>query len=195
MTATAPRSLSDRTLVTGGDPDEPYPLPAARLFIDSLTMDLEDFIDAPDLRDIADALIATYPTHFQHLLQMRLAYRWKRQGGASSGKATLGACQKASGLVKHFSRMQFVIWLAYDHATAGKLTRWQCEALLFHELLHAGISDKGAPAVEPHHFEGFTPELAEYGAWQDDLQRMVRAAQQLPEAKQSSMFGEDDDDE
>ena len=216
----AVRDPADRALVTGGDPDEAYPLPAGIAFVDPLTAGLHDFIPAPDVEAVARALIDDRP-NLAHLRERRISYLWRQKGGATGGKATLGQCQRAAGLVRHFGRVHFVIWLAWDHCELARLTRWQMEALIYHELLHAGVErgkavvephdfegfnellhagvERGKAVVEPHDFEGFNAELARYGSWQADLQRLVRTAHQLPlpgeEGRQGALWEFDDDGE
>jgi len=168
-----------RELVTGGDPDARYPVPSVQRFVDDRGSPVE-FIDAPELAAIAVALMDARAPLFNPVRGFKIGYLWKLKGGEESGKAKFGQCARTSGLVRYFGTVDFVIWLAADHCRNGALTRWQVEALVCHELLHATINEKGAPAIAPHEFAGFLRELAWYGSWQRDLQRMVRQAQQLP---------------
>ena len=167
------------------DPDEQYPLPPASRFIEPGTIEVRDFIPAPDIEAIAKMLTERHE-HLGWLKGVRVSYLWRCKGGASGGKATFGQCQKASGLIRHYSGVSFVVWLAWDHCDTAAVTRRQVEALVYHQLLHADRTEKGKPAVAPHDFEGFTRELEVYGPWQADLQRMVKVSQQLP------MFDEDE---
>ncbi len=192
MSATLLTGPRVRALVTGGDPDERYPVPSKDRFVvdawwDTLHGDDEeperhDFIAAADVERIAAGLIGRHDATFRHLGELGVAYRWKRAGGASGGKATLGKCVKTSGLVKHFGGVAFVIWLAADHCRRLRLTRWQVEALVYRELLHTDRDDKGKPTVAPCDFQGFAKEIEHYGLWQPDLALAGRAIQglQLP---------------
>lgn len=169
-----------------------YPVPSAEAFRDpeweppaGMDPDDEDdlwpkldFLPADDVRRLAERLIEQNES-FRHLRDMRLEYRWKREGGKSKGKATLGKCIKATGLLRHFTQFDFVIWLAADHARDAFMTYRQVEALVFHELCHAGRDEQGRPSVEAHDFEGFGKELQVYGAWTSDLRIAERAFQQL----------------
>lgn len=167
------------TLLTGGDPDEQYPAPSNDRFLvddwwdtphgDDKEPPRHDFIAAADVERIAAALIARHDATFKHLGELAVAYRWKREGGDAGGKATLGKCVKTAGLVKHFGGVDFVIWLAADHCRSLRLTRWQVEALVYHELLHTERDEKGKPIVIPHDFAGFAKEIEHYGLWQPDL--------------------------
>lgn len=165
--------LTRAYLDTGGDPkadDAPH----------------DDFIPAPDVARLARLLIAKHRTLFTHLDDVVVDYAWKRRGGSSGGKATLGTCVKQSGWAKYKTGCTWLIWLAADHCRSTMTTAFACEALVFHELLHAGADEDGKPTVIQHDFEGFTREIVEYGLWTRDLVNAGRAVQQL----QLPLFGD-----
>ncbi len=167
-----------RQLVTPGEPNDRYPVPSEDDFD-------RDFLPAVELGEIAKALIEKHP-RFKFIGEYcRVVYLWKAEGGDVNGLATLGKCQKPGGLLKLFSDAQFIIWLAADHARVLALTRWQVEALLFHELCHAAWGESGAK-LRGHDFAGFRAELENYGAWESDLRRAAESFGQLP------LFAEDD---
>lgn len=124
-----------------------YELPPAEDFKDQFGQ-LLDFAPAPDLQAMADGLIERHPAKFGHLLQMRVEYFWKAAGGLKSGKMTLGKCQRPSGLLAHYSRADFIIWLAWDHCLTLKLEREKVEATLFHELCFPPATVVTGPRVE-----------------------------------------------
>ncbi len=178
----------ERRLVTDGDPDELYPVPEKAAFE-------RDFLGAKDLHRIADALIEANPKRFEFLSERcRMVYLWKAKGGDINGRATLGKCQKPGGLLKMFSGdAHYIIWLAADHARDLHLTRWQVEALLYHELCHTRWTERGA-ALQGHDFMGFRAELEAYGAWMSDLRLAAEVFQQLPlfdEAEDTESMGEE----
>lgn len=159
-------------------PEDLYPAPFGRF--GSL-----DFLPAPDLAWIANGLIDECD-EFEHIRSggEQIAYCWKRKGGAKSGKSNLGFASKTSGMTAHFSESTWVVWLAADTVGAYGLTRLQVEAALYHELLHIGEEedDRGnkKAAVWGHDWEGFAKEIARYGAWQESLQLIRDAWEQLP---------------
>lgn len=134
-----------------------------------------DFLEAPELGELAGDLIERYE-ELDHLTTTSIGYAWKAKGGESSGKAVFGKCVKASGLVKHFSEHQFVIWLAADNCREWGFTQRQVEALLFHELCHAGEKESKDGEIKAtligHDVEAFAAEIERYGLWQDDLVRI-----------------------
>jgi len=185
MIATA--APPDRRLITGGEPDSRFPIPAGMDFIKQpkigvTALAFHDYIPAPELRKIGEALIAQKLTSLQD--DVEVEYLWKRRGGTTRGKWNMGKCQKLSGVARYrfcgFSASaDFVVWLAADFCEAYKLTRWQMEALLFHELLHIEIEepeDQDKPTTD-HDFEGFYIEITEYGLWQRELARLSEIVQ------------------
>lgn len=134
-----------------------------------------DFIDAPDIEAIATSLIGAY-AEFEHLVDTNIGYAWKRKGGESVGKAVFGKCVKTSGLVRHFSEQTFVVWLAADHCREWAFTNRQLEALIYHELSHAGEeTDKNGDTkavLVAHDVEAFGREIERYGLWTEDLKQI-----------------------
>lgn len=150
------------------DTEVTYLVPQEALFKGEKGEDL-DFIPAPDLEKIAQELIGRHP-RFAEIESLDIAYLWKRKGGSSKGRATLGRTQKTAGLLKHFSEFDFVIWLARDHAYEFGLTNKQVEAAVFHELLHVFYDpEDGGISLIGHDYEGFVAEIEEYGLWKRDL--------------------------
>lgn len=141
-----------------------------------------DFLSSVPLNDLAEELISQYG-ELAHLADLRLRVYWEKQGGAKAGKAVLGKCTKPSGLLLYFSDLDFVIWLAADHCRDWNFTDHQLEALLYHELCHAGMElDKDEQpkyVILPHEVEMFTSEVERYGLWMDDLTRAKYAFDQV----------------
>lgn len=198
MTATTD---TRRTLVTGGDPYEVIEVPEDvdfQRYIDPETRepiefdpeDAEeddelpiaidtDFLHAPQLETIGQALIDELP-EFRLLKFVRIEYRWKRHGGKTNGRAKLGACQKLSGILRDTLEAQNLIWAAADHLRVREFTAWELEALVYHELCHAGEK------LRSHDFEGFGAEIVRYGTWRIDLQVADAAIRQ---SHQLTLFG------
>lgn len=162
--------------ITGAKPRELFDVPGASHFVDEDDATLiYDFRHSTEIRDIARKLIKERES-LKHLKHVDIAYFWKREGGKSAGKATLGRCQKPSGLLKHYSEVSYIIWLAADWCRGFQLTNFQIEALIYHELLHTKLDD-GKLTMRPHDFEGFASELHFYGAWNSDFDSVQRALQ------------------
>lgn len=151
----------------------------------------KDFLPADDLEVLASDLIDRHTT-FSHFPGLTIHYRWKKKGGKKSGAAVYGKCVKPSGLLADYSDADFVIWLAADYVRDAEFSQRQIEALLFHELLHAGISDEdegeAKPALIAHDFEGFRAEVETYGWWSSELRGLEIAARQL------KLFGDEQEE-
>jgi len=154
------------------------------------TFDREDqnYLVADDLAALGAVLIDTK----QHLTDIRgrkISSLWKRKGGSSGGKVTLGKCSKTPPLVKTYRDSTFTIWLAADHAREFALTQEQIEALLFHELCHARLEQAEnektgettyAPMVAAHDVTMFYAEIEEYGLWTSELRSLKSRVEQIP---------------
>lgn len=160
------------------DPAQRIHVPRVTDFKDHETGQVLEFIPSNELRAVADDLIERHE-RFGLLGDCEITYLWKAEGGATNGKRTLGKCAKPGGLVRYFSGAHFVIWLAADHARDLLLTQQQLEALVFHELCHAGISDKGVPYIVGHDWAGFGDEIREYGLYLEDVRRIDQVMHQL----------------
>jgi hypothetical protein len=134
------------------------------------------------IRDLVDDLINKHKLSARNVT---LDVLWKRKGGTGGGRETWGKCIKLSGPAKYYGGgTEFVIWIAADHLEAARITNYQLEALLYHELLHiTEVEDEDGNAkaiLRSHEFEGFIAEIAEYGSWKSDVKRAANAFKQAP---------------
>lgn len=156
-----------RRLILGGDPDERFTIPCESDF------DAQgEFIEAAGCAKIAEALIAKHAS-FESLRETAIVYLWKRKGSAKP-KMLMGKCQRTSGLLKYFCPAEFVITFSANNCRDTGITRWQMEALIFHELKHARMEGSEAVIV-PHDWEGFAEEIDRYGLWMRDLHPIAAA--------------------
>lgn len=137
-----------------------------------------EFLPAADLERLM-GYIADRWTEMAFLHGLSVVCLWRGAGGKAGGAATLGKCQKPSGLLKHFAEADAVVWLAADHCRGMLLSQQQIEALLYHELSHIWIDEDGKLSIRAHDFSGFTGEITRYGLWLDDLRRMDKAIKQI----------------
>ncbi len=176
--ATPPR----RILVDGTDGDVPIRPPSAETFEDQGV----DFLPAEPLTTVVGRLIDAHPHRFGHLVDRPILVLWKAKGGTYHGKPVHAKAVKPSGLAKYYAGPDtLVIWLAADHLRERAVSAWFLEAMLFHELCHFGVNDKGGLELVDHDWQGFGAELAVYGTWQEELLRAKRQFGQLalPEAE------------
>jgi hypothetical protein len=161
-----------RELINGGDPDAKFIIPGNAEFAG------DDFLLAEPLAEIGEALIASV-NNMSDLQDATIVYLWKEKG-STSPRRLLGKCQRPSGLLSYFSKADFVVWLAANNCLG--MTKWAIEALVFHELQHAGMRD-GEYVVLPHDCECFASEIERYGFWKRDIERIAVATgaiMQLP---------------
>ncbi len=170
MSSATMDQTTTRTLITGGNPEERFPIPEDGAW---------EFLPAPDLERVGLALIGSCP-ELAHVAGLDVAFVWKRKGGKKRGW-----CQRPSGLLKFYAKSDFVIWLAADHTFDLSMTRWEVEALLFHELSFADLeTDKETgetkPVMRSLEIEAWVSELERYGPWSESLGRAKRAFAQMP---------------
>lgn len=164
-----------------GDVLTPLKVPSDSIFDD----DSEYAMSSP-LSQRARALISRHPEHFDHLRRLSVIYLWRKTGGKSKGRVVFGKTSKPSGMLKHFSEADFVVWLAADHCRAAAFDDRQIEALLFHEMLHTAVTAPdentgrgGGPTLVPHELEVFRAEVEIYGLWAPELKEVGPAFQQV----------------
>lgn len=170
VVAPAPRTSPDR-----------YPVPGPGHFIDEATAVLHDFVDALDLARIASDLIEEFAEEeFRHLVDVPIAYLWKREGGSAGGLATYGKCSRLSGPARYYSQRHFLVWAAADHCRANGFTHRQMRALVYHELSHIGCDlATGKLMVVGHDATVFYQELRRFGAWMPNLRTLGDVFEQL----------------
>jgi hypothetical protein len=169
-------------LVYGTGPHLAASLPRAERFRDSGGY-LTDFCRAHEAEAIADALIAHWE-ELGHCRDIRIAYLWRRKKQAKNGKVVLGTCQKLSGIPKTFLEADWAITLNAENCRNAQLTRYQLEALIYHELSHIAPADDeededAEPTLCGHDVEMFHSEIRRYGLWKSDLAATADAFEQL----------------
>jgi hypothetical protein len=155
---------------SGGDAADPrarFEVPAERDFYS------DQFIEAPTLQRIGQALIAKWP-ELADLHQVRIRYLWRKKGSVSAGKNVLGKSTKQSGLAAYFGDCDFTVIIAADFARQYQLTNHQMEACIYHELRHIQVSEDeetGELILSPraHDAELVYDEITRYGFWADAL--------------------------
>lgn len=156
-----------KSLILGGDPEAKFKVPAKEAFLDG------EFLEADELGQIGQALIESRPV-FASLADAKVIYLWKRKA-TEKPRRLLGKCQRPSGLLRHFSNADFVVWLAANNCQG--FTAWQVEALVFHELKHARMDEDAVPVLVPHDWEGFVEEIERYGLWKGDIRPIAEAGE------------------
>jgi hypothetical protein len=154
-----------------------FPVPPETKFLDD-DGNARMFLEAPELDNVVHRHINTYE-EFAELTNVKITCLWKQKGGIRGGKATLGACRRVTGMLTHFARSNFVIWLAAEQLRHKATTR-DIEGCLYHELCHIEYDPQdGKFGLRGHDFEGFASELRRFGVWRGDLEIAGKAFRQL----------------
>lgn len=140
---------------------------------------LQDYQQDDRLMELATVLIH-HCEELRFIEDFSVTYLWKRTGGKSKGRMTLGTCTKTAGLVHFFCRTDYVIWVAADHLQYlhVRARAVNIAALMYHELRHIAQTEKGEPAIQGHEFEGFASEIDRFGIWRDDMRPIACAFQE-----------------
>lgn len=136
------------------------------------------YIPAPALAAVGARLIQRYRA-FGFLQELSVDYLWQAKGTKAGGKRVLGQCSVLKGLGGYYCRHDFVIALAADHIRELLLPPRVIEAIVFHELCHCDVDDKGRPTVRSHDWAGFRAEVEAYGLYLADMRAMDQAFRQL----------------
>lgn len=110
-----------------------------------------------------------------------IAYLWREELQGKPGRLTLGKAKLATGLIKHFSKMDFVI--EFNWTEWQNITERQKVALVDHELMHCALDlESGKSIIVPHDVEEFGAIVDRWGLWKRDLEQFgesVKKATQL----------------
>lgn len=163
----------ERKLITPGDPNQVFQeIPPDDEFGDTD----REYIASEKIQEIGEALVANRSSD---LKDKRAAYLWKRKGGSRNGRPILGKAVKPSGLVAYFCNADAIVLLSADHLRELKFTRYQVEALIFHELCHFEIAE-GEIITRGHDFEEHAQVVMFYGVWNNSLVKAREVFVQLP---------------
>ena len=112
---------------------------------------------------IAQDLIATEP-ELEHLedCPFTIVYLGSDATPTSNGRIIHGKCEKVPDKFKWGVPADVTITI-YDGNVDG-FTPQQLRILIFHELLHVGITPDGEPCLNPHDTEDFAVILDRFGA-------------------------------
>jgi hypothetical protein len=160
-----------------------------------LPKDPTRWIEAPEVKDIADRLIPKYHAHLRSWAE-EIRYVFRNEAQVSKGRTVWGKAHKIAGLPCYLATNapgdlnafddvppppadMFVMEIAAD--IWAKLTPKQQEALVDHELMHFTIEmDDNAGLVRGirgHDVEEFSAIAERHGAWKPDLAEFAEALQ------------------
>lgn len=163
---------NSRTTATGINPDTPAWIPSDAEF------GVEQYLPAKSLQDVGSALVRSPIRGLGDLLkaEVDIRYLWRRKASSSKGKKVVGKCSKIGPRERHFAgNADIVIEVAADEARARKMTQWELEAVVYHELKHIGVEcdeETGdiTIGIVGHDVELFADEVMHYGLWRTELE-------------------------
>lgn len=145
---------------------------------------LSDYLVSPEMAQIAERLIATYPEDLWEINRAQIEFLWKRKGSESHGRAVLGKIKKTAAELAWYSKKDYLVIVAADFCRY--FNGFELTALVFHELKHGRWDhEKMKFGVVGHDFEGFRREVELFGYWKPDIKRMAEA---FAGAKQLELF-------
>lgn len=149
-----------------------------------------DFDEKDDylVDQVLDALFAEVVGSYERLGHIEehgisVALRWKKKGGKSKGKLTYVKCEMPSGLLAHFCKSDFVIWVAADNVETESWTTVQIRKLLYHAARYIGwdFGDEEHdphPVLLTHDISLFHGEMFDTGAWERNRDQLAYETQQ-----------------
>lgn len=121
-----------------------------------------------EITEIAAELIETEP-ELEYIREagVSIVYLESTAAKKSGGKAVLGQCEKIAEKYKWGIPADFTITIFEPNVS--QLSEEQLRVLVFHELLHVGITDEGGLYVRPHDLEDFKAIVDRYGTrWAEE---------------------------
>ena len=116
---------------------------------------------APDIKKLARKIIKKMP-ELRHIsdFNIKVGYVRSFERKTKEGKALYGDCRKVNKIYGAYIPYDFIITI-YE-PNIGHLSAEQFKILLWHELKHIGVGDRGF-IVEPHDVEDFYTIVDSYG--------------------------------
>lgn len=137
-----------------------------------------EYRDADQPQAIVKAMML--PLH-RHLRKSRIGCVYRQQLAGKVGKMVLAHASKVGSKLKHWAELDFLIelnWLAWTN-----MEPQQKLALIDHELCHFGMETKENGdekcLILPHDVEEFTPIVARWGLWKEDVRAFAKVARQF----------------
>jgi predicted metallopeptidase len=122
---------------------------------------IKDAETAPEYEDIAEQLISKLPDLALITdLNVQIGYVKSFEAKVKDGRTVFGDCRKVSTIYGAYLPFDFIITLYEPNIIS--LTVNQLKLLIYHELLHIGINDRGL-CVKPHDVEDFDSIINKYG--------------------------------
>jgi hypothetical protein len=173
--ATEVRERTENTTDDGFALQQPFRIPNDDAFEGG------EFIEAPEIAEIAAELIREYRDDFPRHSEARIDYLWRMKGGMKDGGAQLGLTQRTPAIATYYADTEFTIWVAADNCRLAQITPGEMRALVF-DLLYAieYNEEKDKFKIRAPDVKTFTRTVQVMGLWNATLRRAQRAFAQAP---------------
>src|SRR6266849_2624918 len=74
--------------------------------------DDQEYLTAPELKELAEKLINAEPDYFGWILSLKMAYLWKKKAEKSRGNVIAGQVQRTPKLLRHFVNTEYIVYVA-----------------------------------------------------------------------------------
>lgn len=140
----------------------------------------ENVIIAPEYEERAERVISEHSDlAWIENEGVRIAYLASDKEKKSHRRPVCGQCVKVTNLFKALTPYDFLI-VIYEVNTEG-FTDEEMDILLYHELLHIGMYDKGEYTTNPHDINDFDAIVRKYGLfWAEGGLRETAPAEGAP---------------
>lgn len=151
---------------------------ARPISIDQTSADLAPVVppwrEAREVEDLAHEVIARHDS-FRFIDEREFRIRYVFATGGPPDEARIDAiakCRRGTGSLGFLAECEFVIevnewyWVNFPQHR---------EAVVLHELLHVGVTDKGRPTLHKHDVEEFIGVVLQHGPWEHTRRRFAEA--------------------
>lgn len=124
-------------------------------------IDIADAQPSKEMEQLAEKVIAKIPDlHFISNLNIKIGYVTSYEKKRKSGQQIYGDCRKVNPVYSAFLPFDFII--TFYEPNIGHLSPNQAALLMWHELKHVGIGQKGFTII-PHDIEDFHSIIDTHG--------------------------------
>lgn len=132
----------------------------------------QGFVRSEEVEAVAATVISDHDGRLGDLTDFRIAYllNYDKVTSDETGVHAIAKAVKAPALWQALGGWDAAVWVQADAWKA--LAPRQRLAVVYHELLHFYVTEKGGLAIAKHDVEEFIAVASEYGPWHGGLDRL-----------------------
>lgn len=138
-----------------------------------LFADVHDYVESPELKQVAAGLINRHPLIQGVVSDLRIAFLVRTGEPAGAGEDAIAKCQKVGPLWRDLSGYDVVIWVW--SFWWNQFDQRRRESVALHELLHIDRTEKGGVVLRKHDLEEFGYVVQHYGDWMPQIRAFTDA--------------------